>query len=70
MTQLSNHFKLVFATFFRTNAPVSRKTSDVRMPRIPSAQGTDVLSPGSRSNSVFAGRLQSREQELSGKSGD
>lgn len=48
----------------RTNVPVSRKTSDVRMPRIPSAQGTDVLSPGSRSNSVFAGRLQSREQEL------
>ena len=70
MTQPSNHFKLVFATFLRTNVPVSRKTSDDRMPRIPSAQETDLLSPGFRSNSRFAGRVQSGEQELSGKSGD
>ncbi|XP_020607907.1 serine/threonine-protein phosphatase 6 regulatory ankyrin repeat subunit C-like isoform X2 [Orbicella faveolata] len=48
----------------RTNVPVSRKMSDVRMPRIPSAQKTELLSPGSRSNSGFASRVQSGKHEL------
>ena len=37
------------------------------MPRIPSAQKTELLSSGSRSNSGFAGRAQSGKQELPGK---
>jgi len=44
--------------------------SDVRMPRIPSAQKTELLSPGSRSNSGFASRVQSGKHELPGKSGE
>ncbi|KAJ7322785.1 hypothetical protein OS493_032970 [Desmophyllum pertusum] len=49
----------------RTSIPSSRKMSDVRMPRIASAQKTE-LSPGPRStyNSGSVSRVQSGKQEL------
>ena len=57
----------IYLFFSRTGVPVSRKMSDVRMPRIPSAQKNELLSPGSKSNSVSAGRAQSGKQDFTGK---
>ncbi|KAL9978253.1 hypothetical protein ACROYT_G015751 [Oculina patagonica] len=50
----------------RTSVSGSRKISDVRMPRIPSAQKTELLSPGSKSNPGSAGRAQSGKQDFTG----
>ena len=59
------HVVLFVCFMCRTSHPVSRKASDLRMPKIPSALKPE-LSPSSRASSGLIGRGKLGKQEFTG----